>query len=105
MPRRSNSPRIEYDYLGAVIELLTGRCYLSEEQLLAAWVDHGDQLIRAYPGPVATRPWCWWRYVAGEEMPVTREGEAARLGELGELAEGELEAARGKYVFETRTGR
>ena len=38
-------------------------------------------------------------------MPVTREGEAARLGELGELAEGELEAARGKYVFETRTGR
>ena len=85
MPRRSNSPRIEYDYLGAVIELLTGRCYLSEEQLLAAWVDHGEQLLKAYPGPANTRPWCWWHFVKGEQMPATKEAERERLAELGEF--------------------
>ena len=96
MPRRANSPRIEYDKLDALIELVTGRCYLSDEQLEAAWHHHGEQLVRAYAGPPGTRPWCWWRYVAGIEMPATKEAEAERLAELGELSPTELEAVQGR---------
>jgi hypothetical protein len=46
-----------------------------------------------YNGPAGTRPWAWWVFDLGEEMP--RGGwaaEAIRLAELGELRDDELAA-------------
>ena len=40
------------------------------------------------------RPWGWWAFEAGEEMPLKRDEETLRLAEFGELTDVELAALR-----------
>jgi hypothetical protein len=54
----------------------------------AAWFAHRDHLM-ADAGE-GKRPVGWWAFEAGEPQPRSRGAEAARLAQLGELAEGEI---------------
>src|SRR3954468_24974919 len=46
---------------------------LSEEDLRIGWEIHGQRIMegRQGRGP-GTRPWGWWRFVAGEQQPRER---------------------------------
>jgi hypothetical protein len=78
---------------------------LADADLELGWRYYGGQIMREDVGPAGTRPWGWWRFVAGEERPrriwnpETRRSEgiaaeAVRLAELGELRDDELAALR-----------
>lgn len=43
-------------------------------------------------GQCATRPWAYWRFDIGEEVPRGSDAEAVRLAELGLLRENEITA-------------
>lgn len=78
------------------LALLIGRVEgdgLSDEDLRLAWHYHRGKLVDEYSGPLGSRPWGWWAFEAGEEMPC-REVEPLRLAELGELRPEEVAALR-----------
>jgi len=79
------------------IELLIGPTTFEAdptvEELGVAWELHGARLMADYNGPPGTRPWAWWTFNLGEEMPQGGwDAEAIRLAELGELRPDELAA-------------
>ena len=80
----------------------------TDEELRVGWELYGDEILAGKQGRgPGTRPWGWWRFVAGEEQPRERwvstgkglrghwenkGGETIRLAELGELTPEELAA-------------
>jgi hypothetical protein len=70
----------------------------NDEDMRAAWAAHGHQLLEQHRA--GSRPWSWWRFVAGEDRPSTTWAmsglpfpftpETMRLAELGELTDREL---------------
>jgi hypothetical protein len=91
------------DRLDATIELIIGPCVLSEKQLEVAWEAYGDEITGWQHRADASRPWGYWRFVLGEEMPrphwnpeahrmEEKHAETIRLAELGELTDEEVAA-------------
>jgi hypothetical protein len=69
---------------------------LSDEDLAVAWWVHRDELM-AYDRITATRPWGYWRFEIGEEMPSGGcKVQTLRLAELELLTDDELAALREK---------
>lgn len=65
---------------------------LTLEDLRIGWRYHGDGVCAEHRS--CARPWGWWQFEAGEEMPLKRDEETLRLAELGELTDAELAALR-----------
>jgi hypothetical protein len=76
------------DELDATLELLIGPCVLSEKQLEVAWEAYGEEIME-WRHAGGSRPWGYWRFVLGEEMPRSKDAERLRLIELGELTDEE----------------
>ena len=58
----------------------------TEEELRLAWEAYGEDITLRSPG---TRPWAWWRFELGEDLP---DNEPVRLAELGLLRDDEIAA-------------
>ena len=84
--------------VNAGIDLLMGPTdapgELTVDQLEVAWELERERMLREYRGPAGTRPWAFWWFNLGEEMPHDWAAEAVRLAELGELRDDELAALR-----------
>ena len=67
---------------------------LTVEELELAWGFQRERVMSAYSEPAyaGSRPWAWWHFDTGEEMPEGDRAEAVRLAELGELRPDELAA-------------
>jgi len=103
-PRRSAGKRVEFGF-DLHLELTIGPSTHSLEELELGWRCHGNEVMEDYVGPPGTRPWGWWAFEAGEELPrerwnseagrlENRGAETVRLAELGELTDSELAALR-----------
>ncbi len=58
------------------------------EHLAGVWRVHGARIAADHrPG---RRPWGWWMFEAGEEMPAWPDSQPQRLVELGAVGTGEL---------------
>jgi hypothetical protein len=62
----------------------------SDRELREGWAWVRDELLAEWPA--GRRPWAWWAFELGEEMPDDRCGEAERLLELDELPAAEMDA-------------
>ncbi len=80
----------------AIVDLWLGPTDRSGEftadQLRTVWQFQRERIMRPPLAYIGRRPWAWWAFEIGEEMP--REDEAVRLAELGELTDRELAALR-----------
>lgn len=100
MTRIARSATLDHELL---FDLLIGSVgEFTEEELRLGWLYHGRSLMDDYRGPPGTRPWGWWRFEAGEELPAGQDAQARRLAELGELTEYER-AALQERANEART--
>jgi hypothetical protein len=66
-----------------------------DEVLELIWERDGERLMADHAGRPGWRPWGYWRFVLGEEMP-RGDAEAVRLAELGDLRDEELAALHGR---------
>lgn len=67
----------------------------SEAQLRRGWAVYRNKVMRRPANSTRPdRPWAWWVFDLGEEMPDHYPRRLARLLELGELSEGEVVHAR-----------
>jgi hypothetical protein len=91
-----------FNEVDAMLDLIIGPVEggLTEKQLEIAWEAYGEELM-GWRHPDGTRPWGYWRFVLGEEMPRSRwdgesvqdkHAETIRLAELGELRDDEIAA-------------
>jgi len=62
---------------------------LTDEQLAVAWLVEREVLM-SHPRLPGTRPWGFWRFELGEEMPSRADAQAVRLAELGLLTADEF---------------
>ncbi len=74
------------DDFNVTLELVGGPDEHTEEELRLAWEAYGGVVTLNCPG---TRPWGWWRFEVGEDLP---ENEPVRLAELGLLGDDEIAA-------------
>ena len=88
--------------VNADIDLLMGPTdapgELTIDQLEVAWEIERERMLRDYRGPAGTRPWAYWWFDLGEEMPDDWGAQAIRLAKLGELTDAELAALRERSI-------
>jgi hypothetical protein len=78
--------------IGVVIDLIMGPTEgeLTEDELELAWEAFGREDLRVFnPGCPGTRPWAYWKFELGEDLP---DNEPVRLAELGLLRVDEIAA-------------
>ncbi len=78
------------------LELMIGQTEADLDELEVAWELLRDAIMSGPQGRRdGRRPWAWWHFDAGEEMP-ERGDEPVRLAQLGELTREEFAALREK---------
>jgi hypothetical protein len=95
-PRRQGyvPPKLDFNHY---MHFFTGEdledrgAFPSPEAAKAAWDHHRDELMERRGGQAGTRPWGYWAYERGEELPADRVESVLRLLEAGELSDAERE--------------
>jgi hypothetical protein len=75
--------------IGVTLDLIMGPTEFTEEQLELAWEAYGEDLRVFNPSRPGTRPWAYWKFEVGEDLP---DNEPVRLAELGLLRDDEVAA-------------
>jgi hypothetical protein len=107
MPRLRIRELREVNELDLEMALLIGPITsdgLTDEELAVGWQLHRDRIMGQWftpPSRAGCRPWGYWRFEVGEDMPrgdwrshavEDRQAEPLRLAELGLLTAGEVAA-------------